>query len=181
MLPVTELVEAMLPGPVLPWYVAHTKPRQERLACENLVRQGYRTYLPRLKALKLLSRRQEIRYEPLFPRYLFFQPGHPEHSIAPVRSTHGVATIVRFGAFPALMRHDVLETIRTYECRQHEAGLAELSPVQPGKTVLVMKGPLTGLEGLVTMVSRERVTVLMRLLGEETKVRLGVTELKLAA
>jgi hypothetical protein len=40
---------------------------------------------------------------------------------------------------------------------------------------------LAGLQGSVNLVAKERVTVLMRLLGEETKVRLSPEELKLAA
>jgi transcriptional antiterminator RfaH len=176
MLPATERA-----GSAVHWYVAHTKPRQEHVACRNLLRQSYRVYLPRLKVLKWLRRRQEIRFEPLFPRYLFFRPAGAEHSIAPVRSTHGVAGIVRFGAFPAVLGDEMLERIRFHEHRQHLADLAELSPVQPGKEVVVINGPLAGLEGLVTSVSRERVTVLMRLLGEETKVRLSCRELKVAA
>jgi transcriptional antiterminator RfaH len=179
MLPATERCGNA--APALAWYVAHTKPRQERVAYENLLRQSYRVYLPLLKVLKWLRRQQEIRFEPLFPRYLFFQPASAGHSIAPVRSTHGVAGIVRFGAFPAELGAETVQGIRFHEHRQHTADLAELSPVQPGKEVVVINGPLAGLEGLVTQVSRERVTVLMRLLGEETKVRLSCRELRVAA
>lgn len=163
------------------WYVVHTKPRQEPLAYENLGRQGYRAYLPQLKVLKVLRRRQAIRYEPLFPRYVFFKPAHAEHSIGPVRSTQGVAAIVRFGASAAMLSDSVIEAIRAHERRQHDADVLELSAVQPGSAVVVIRGPLAGLEGLVTKVGRERVTVLMRLLGEDTKVGLNITELKLAA
>ena len=36
----------------LPWYVAYTKPRQERIALENLEQQQFNTYLPLFKKLK---------------------------------------------------------------------------------------------------------------------------------
>lgn len=38
-------------NPDLPWYVVHTKVRQEQTACENLARQGYAVYMPRIKIL----------------------------------------------------------------------------------------------------------------------------------
>lgn len=164
------------------WYVVHTKVQQEQLACENLARQGYQVYLPRIKVMqRSRSRRcQELQFEPLFPRYLFLQPSTTEHSIAPVRSTLGVTTIVRFGQTPALLRHDVLEGIREFEIRQNAAGLEEISPFQIGKKVMVVDGPFVGLEGLVSSISQERVIVLMQLLGHEARVTLSHHQLQVA-
>jgi len=166
-------------GPL--WYVAYTKPRQEQFARENLVRQGYSVYLPKLKVLKSLRHRQQVGFEPLFPRYLFFQPRDAEQSIAPVRSTQGVTSIVRFGGVPAVLQPDTLEGIRAFECCQNAVAFAERNSLQPGKTVVVTNGPLAGLEGLVAMVSRQRVIVLMHLLGEQTQVKLNPDQLRVAA
>lgn len=164
------------------WYVVHTKPQQEQLACDNLVRQGYQVYLPRIRVLKRSRRlrRQEAQLEPLFPRYLFIQPGTPGHSIAPVRSTLGVTTIVRFGEAPAVLRHETLLGIRDFETRQNDAGLEAISPFQTGGKVQVVDGPLAGLEGLISSVSQERVIVLMQLLGHETRVNLSHHQLQVA-
>ncbi len=164
----------------LPWYVVHTKVRQEQTACENLARQGFAVYLPRIKALKRIRGRQQARLEPLFPRYIFFQPRSAAHSIAPVRSTLGVMNIVRFGQEPAVMRSEVLRGIREFESRQNEASDDEISPFQPGERVRVADGPLTGLEGLISDVSQERVIVLMHLLGQDTRVSLSRHQLLLA-
>ncbi len=163
------------------WYVAQTKPRQEGVARENLLRQRYRVYLPRLKVLKQSRGRHEVGFEPLFPRYLFFQPGDAAHSIGPVRSTLGVASVVRFGGVPALMREESLERIRDFERSQNACDLSELTALQPGRSVVVTAGPLAGLQGLVAMVSKHRVIVLMQLLGEETRVGFAASALRLAA
>jgi transcriptional antiterminator RfaH len=144
------------------------------------VRQGYVVYLPRLKVLKHL-RCQVMRLEPMFPRYLFFRQGHVDQSIAPVRSTQGVASIVAFGGNPAILGDQSLEQIRFFEERQNAADMLELSSLSPGRSVVITRGPLAGLQGLVAMVSRQRVIVLMSLLGQETRVRLNHGELKLAA
>jgi transcriptional antiterminator RfaH len=161
--------------------VAYTKPKQESVARENLARQHYGVYLPQLKIARNTRGQQRVRFEPLFPRYLFFRPEHTQHSIAPVRSTVGVSALVRFGGMPAILRSATIDCIRQFEAEQHQLDLTELSGLAPGKTVLITTGPFAGLEGLVAMISRQRVVVLMRLLGEDTKVRLSIDELRLAA
>jgi transcriptional antiterminator RfaH len=165
----------------LPWYVVHTKVRQEQIAFDNLARQGYTAYLPRIKILKRSRGRQQAQLEPLFPRYTFFQPGSAAQSIAPVRSTLGVTTIVRFGQEPAVMRPETLMGIRDFEARQNQSPDEDISPFQRGGRVRVVDGPLTGFEGLISVVSRERVVVLMQLLGQDTRVSLSHHQLLIAA
>jgi transcriptional antiterminator RfaH len=157
----------------LPWYVVMTKVRQEQLAGDNLVRQGYAVYLPRLKILKRFGGRQQAKFEPLFPRYLFVQPGSNAHSVAPVRSTLGVTRIVRFG--------QTLCSLRAFEAEQNAAADAAISPIQRGRRVRVVEGPLAGMEGLVSIAIRERVVILMNLLGEDTRVSLSLHQLQLAS
>lgn len=161
----------------LPWYVVHTKVRQERAACDNLARQGYAVYLPQIKRLKRIRGRQQARQEPLFPRYLFLQPGSSAHSIAPARSTPGVTTIVHFGLEPAVVPPETLAGIRDFEARRNEARVEDIGPFNRGERVRVLDGPLSGLEGLISGVSRERVVVLMQLLGQDTRVSLSHHEL----
>lgn len=163
--------------PELPWYVVYTKVRQEQIACENLSRQGYAVYMPRIKILKRSHGRQQAQQEPMFPRYVFIQPGSDAHSIAPVRSTLGVTAIVRFGQDPAVMRPEILKGIRDFEVRRNEAGDQEISPFQPGKRARVADGPLKGLEGLISNASQDRVVVLMQLLGLDTRVKLSYHQL----
>jgi transcriptional antiterminator RfaH len=162
------------------WYVVHTKVRQEQIACENLARQGFAVYLPRMKVLKRVRGRQQARLEPMFPRYIFFQPRSSAQSIGPVRSTLGVINIVRFGQEPAVMRAEVLRGIRDFETLQNEASDDDISPFQPGERVRIADGPLTGLEGLISDVSQQRVVVLMHLLGQDTRVSLSRHQLLLA-
>jgi transcriptional antiterminator RfaH len=164
----------------MPWYVVQTKSRQEHIAEDNLSRQGYRCYLPRIKIIKFARNREVILLDPLFPGYVFFQPAHVEHSISPVRSTLGVLKIVRFGEEFAVMRPQTLESIKQFELQQHNAQYAELTPIKPGVVVRVASGPLTGLEGLVSSISEKRVVVLFQLLGQDTQVRLSPHLLKLA-
>jgi transcriptional antiterminator RfaH len=98
-----------------------------------------------------------------------------------VRSTLGVLGVVRFGVEPAQLAGERLDAIVTLESKQNRASIEELSAIIPGSRVMVMEGPLAGLEGLVSAVSAKRVEVLMHLLGTETRVRLASSSLELAA
>ena len=73
------------------WYAVQTKPRQELVAEQNLQRQGFVTYLPRIRLRKRKRNKLVDAVEPLFPRYLFIHVDPDQDSLAPVRSTLGVA------------------------------------------------------------------------------------------
>ena len=117
--------------------------------------------------------------EPLFPRYLFLNAEPTQQSLAPVRSTRGVATLVRFGTKLANVSETV---IRAIEKRRHrETGLIKLDPVpvQPGDKVKVFDGPLSGLEGVFQENRGEaRALLLMTLLGRESTVEVEALHLK---
>jgi transcriptional antiterminator RfaH len=162
----------------LPWYVAHTKAKQEQLALDNLQRQNYSVYLPRYKRLKRVRDQQEIQWEPMFPRYIFVQPSSPEHSLAPIRSTLGVTNLVRFGSIPAIVPMDVMERIRAFESERNNLSGQQISPFKEGVQVRVATGPFAGLEGLISDVSNQRVVVLMQLLTKETRVSVSPHQLE---
>jgi len=100
------------------WYAVMCKPRQEALAEANLANQGYKVFLPRLSTQTRRAGKWLETIEPLFPRYLFVSPKDDRQSLAPVRSTLGVASLVKFGSRPASVPSEVVESLRA----QHDAG-----------------------------------------------------------
>jgi len=94
-----------------------------------------------------------------------------------VRSTSGVTAIVRFGQVPAVLYPETLKIIQDFEVTQNAASFAEISPLKPGKAVIVTEGPFVGLEGLVSMASEQRVVVLMQLLGKEQHLKFSPHQL----
>jgi transcriptional antiterminator RfaH len=150
------------------WFAVYTKPRQERIALEHLERQAFRCFLP--MAVNPYQRRSERkrRIEPLFPRYLFLNAVPDQQSLGPVRSTRGVATLVRFGQKLARLPEPVIEAIND---RCDGDGLVQLDPVpvEPGDKVRVFDGPLAGLEGIFKERKGEkRALLLAKLLGTES-------------
>ena len=118
------------------WFAVYTKPRQERVALEHLERQGFSCFLP-MADNPYQRRQQKRRAEPLFPRYLFLNARPNQQSLAPVRSTRGVATLVRFGIKLANVPESVIRVI--HDRIDSNTGLVKLDPVpvRPGETPAV--------------------------------------------
>lgn len=166
-----------------PWYLAYTKPRQEHVALANLQQQGFEAYLPLYKTFRkspTLEGSAVIVFEPMFARYVFFRPGRADQSIAPVRATRGVSTVVSFGFEPATVGHEVLGAIRACEQARNQADPASLSAFQPGSQVRLSGGALKGLVGIVQAVSAKRVALLLELLGRPQRIEVAHQALALA-
>ena len=160
------------PTPSDRWYLAYTKPRQEQIAQVNLEQQAFDAYLPLYKKFKKTESGPVALFEPMFPRYILFRPSRPEQSISAVRSTKGIATIVRFGFEPAMLHDALVQRIRQLEQDRNHATLQEISNLKAGQTVRLKHTALSGIEGLIQSVSSKRVAVLLEILGRPTVVQL---------
>ena len=153
------------------WYAVCCKPRQEAVAEENLLRQGFHVYLPRIRIRQRRRRQWLDAVEVLFPRYIFIRVDPQRRSTATVRSTRGVVGLVRFGGQPAVVPDAVMEALRQRE----DAGSGLHQDSRPlfsaGEQVKLVDGPLTGMEGIFTQQDgAKRVIVLLELLGKANKV-----------
>jgi len=156
------------------WFTIHTKPRKEELAVEHLQNQGYVTYLPQIKLNKRLRGHWREMIEPLFPRYLFIQANLAETSLSPVRSTHGVIGLVRFGEELIPVPDEVIAFLKSMEAGE----AAPDSPFQRGDAVEILDGPFAGLKGVYDMEKgRDRAFVLLDLLGSQRAVAIKVDHL----
>lgn len=162
------------------WFLAYTRPRLETVALQNLQQQGFDAYLPFYKRLKNSSAGMQAIFEPMFPRYVFFKTSLQAQSIAPVRSTRGVAQVVSFGHEIATLGSHTLEAIRHLEQERNAADVADLSTLRPGHLVRFCNPALSGLKGLVKSVSSRRVTVLLELMGRQQMVSVDHQQLEAA-
>lgn len=153
------------------WYAVQTKPRQEQLAADNLLRQNFTTYLPKLRTSKHLHGRWTPVVEPLFPRYLFIQVNPNEHNIAPVRSTLGVAKLVKFGAELISVPQRVIDYLRENEDPETSQISDQAPRFKKGEQLEILDGPFRGLNGIYEVDSAaDRALVLISLLGRDSKV-----------
>ena len=156
------------------WTAARIMPRKERLALHFLGLSGFQTYVPRTKDRVVRRGRKVSEITALFPSYIFILI---EVGWYAARFTPGLSAIVMYGDRPACVPDAVIADLHARE----RNGLIRLppppKPTEPfvaGDLLRVRSGPLTGLHGLYAgMAPRERIFVLLRLLGGERTVELA--------
>jgi transcription antitermination factor NusG len=163
---------AHLPSPVhrtdLPWYALRVKPRFERAVFQNLAAKGFRSFLPLYKERRRWSDRVKLVELPLFPGYVFCSLDI--HRRLPVLQTPGVLHFVSFDGEPAPVEQREIEALQTAV-----SSGAPLSPwpyLREGQQVIVARGPMRGLTGILLKVRDEfrliiSVTLLMRSVAVE--------------
>jgi transcriptional antiterminator RfaH len=157
------------------WTAVQLQANRERLALHCLSKvNGFEVYSPRIKAPRA-RRGDDTR--PLFPGYAFVLIISQWWA---ARWSPGVIRLVMDGLQPASVPSHVLDEIRRREVR----GVVEL-PKPPGlhagDRVKVLGGPFQGYFGLYAgMKPRERVEVLLMLLGAQQRVTLSKGSIELA-
>ncbi|MBL1140594.1 MAG: transcription/translation regulatory transformer protein RfaH [Proteobacteria bacterium] len=154
------------------WYLIHSKPKEEKVAQENLERQGYETYLPLILG-RTKKRGKTIKtIQPMFPRYLFIHLSDQTDDWGPIRSTLGVSSLIRFGMTPAKVPDSLINSLKNNENSQ---GIHELpsKPLSPGDKLLIVEGLFEGYEAtLFSKKSDDRVIVLLKIAENFVKVKL---------
>lgn len=153
------------------WYVVQTHVHAEAKAAGHLVRQGYPIYLPRYLKRRRHARRVETIAAPMFPRYLFVAIDRTTQRWRSIQSTVGVTQLVRNGDEPAVVPHGVVEDLRSREDERGMICLDQRPRFAAGDRIQVVDGVFSACAGLFEgMADRERVTILLDLLGRKVRV-----------
>lgn len=164
------------------WYAVQTKPRyEERVQHRLRERSGLPVFLPRLEDVRRRRSRLVTVIEPLFPSYLFVQTMLEPDPWRMVKWTPGVKRIVCTGETPTPVPSEAIRLL-VNRCGGGEV-IQWRVPFRAGEAVRVVHGPFAGLEGILERPSgrRERVRVLLRLLGSAAPVEMDVTDIEFAA
>jgi transcriptional antiterminator RfaH len=163
------------------WYAIHTKPRQETCAAENLRRQEFEIYLPRIKQAQRYRHQWRDKIGPLFPRYLFIRLDLGKDNIAPIRSTRGVSMLVNFSGLPATVPDPFIDGMLQLADPDTELFHPEATLFEAGKTVTIVDGPLEGLEAIFRADDGlQRSIILLDILGKTQQLRIDRNHLTLS-
>jgi transcriptional antiterminator NusG len=144
-----------------PWFALHLRSKYEKITATHLRERGYEEFAPSYKVEKRWSDRTKQIDQFLFPGYLFcrFDP----HDRLPILTAPGVVDVVGFGKLPEHIPDAEIERVRTMV----GSGLL-VTPypyLQVGQSVLIERGPLSGVEGiLVEVKGKTRLVVSVNLL-----------------
>ena len=161
------------------WYVVQTHAMAEEKAAFNLKRQGYGVYLPRYLKKRSHARRIDWVERPLFPCYLFVKLDVEATQWQAIRSTIGVSHFICLGEQPAPVPEGIVEV------REDENGLVGLSLgvlFEKGQEVEIKNGPMAEISAIFDCVDdKDRVYVLMDLLGRQVRVRVPLEAVQASA
>ena len=162
------------------WLLLQVKPRQEMRALENLERQQAHCYCPLIQVEKLSRGKRIHAEEALFPGYIFinFDPQKSNLTYTAIRSSRGVSKIVRFGDEPAKVPESLILQIKDCE----KVNLPRLNTPnlpQKGDTVIIVEGPLKGLQAVYSQTDgQQRSIVLISLLHQQAPTSLANTQIQ---
>jgi transcriptional antiterminator RfaH len=155
------------------WYVVQTQPHAESKAMGHLIRQDFSVYLPRYLKRRRHARKVDMVAAPLFPRYLFVTVDLETQRWRSIQSTTGVSRLVCNGDEPAPVPPAVVEALQGREDAGGFVQLERRPQFAPGERVRVVDGVFADSLGLFEgMADRERVAILLDLLGRKVRILL---------
>lgn len=145
------------------WYVARTEPRAEFIAAEQLGRDGYDVFFPRITETNPRPGHPDT---PLFPGYIFLNCDPEAEDWPSFRSVHRITGWVSFGGeVPCIPEREMVALKESLELVNQQGG--NLRRFSPGENVRVDAGNFQGLaEVIATGKSPQaRANVLLRFMG----------------
>jgi transcriptional antiterminator RfaH len=156
------------------WYVVRSHFHAEAKAQTHLARQGFATYLPRYLKRRRHARRVEVVPAPLYPGYLFVAFDPLVARWRSIRSTVGVTQLLCNGDLPTTIDNLIIDALKKREDERGFIQLLQRPQFACGDKVRVQDGLFNDCLGLFEhMTDRERVVILLDLLGRKVRVTLN--------
>ncbi len=153
------------------WCIAQIKPNSYNSAIQNLERQGFETFLPKMEITQRQENKFLVKNVYVFPGYMFvcFDP----HTItwSKINSTYGVSKILTFNKKPSEISSDlILELKNRYEINSNPMQKEKL---QKGNSIKFFTGPFADLIAKVESVEENnRIWVLLEAMGGYQRLKL---------
>ena len=154
------------------WYVLKSKPKQELRAVQNLQNQGFEAYCPQLTVEKIRRGTRKKVVEPMFPSYIFVHPDSLQEQFYKLRSTYGVASIVRFGNNIPQIPDNFIQQLKNLDTPE------DAQAPSVGDEVEIKTGPFKGfLAKVVKLDGESRCFVMLEWMQKDIKAHFSYNEL----
>ena len=98
------------------WFIAQIKPNSYNSAIQNLERQGFETFLPKMEITQRQENKFIVKNVYVFPGYMFVCFDQHIITWTKINSTYGVSKILAFNKKPSEISSDlILELKNRYE------------------------------------------------------------------
>ena len=153
------------------WFIAQIKPNSYEAAFQNLERQGFEIFVPKMEITQRQKNKFIIKNVYVFPGYMFvyFDPSIIRWT--KINSTYGVSKILAFNNKPSEISSDlILELKRRYEINNNQTQKEKL---QKGDSIKFYVGPFADLIAKVESIDENnRIWVLLEAMGGYKRLKL---------
>lgn len=137
------------------WFALYTKPRHEFKALEQIAAFDITTYLPTTTVIRQWSDRKKKITEPLFKSYVFIHADELERNKA--LTSDAVLKTIFFNGKPAVIPDWEIENLK--QILNNADKVTVFNGIVKGTKVEIGSGPMIGLEGVVSKVSKNEQTL----------------------
>jgi transcription antitermination factor NusG len=156
----------------LMWYAVQTRSNSERLVYRVLEEKGYDLFLPMYSEQRRWSDRVKQINIPLFSGYVFCRLD--PHNRLPILQAPGVVRIVGNGNLPMPIAEEEIEAVKNVV--KSNLPYTPWPSLVPGHRVVVDRGPLMGMQGVLLRVRQgHRLVVSINMLQRAVAVELDVS------
>lgn len=128
------------------WYVFYTRPRSEKVVCNELIKRHYYAFLPLVKTLRRWKNRQnKMVSKVLFPGYIFVRTTGTE--ICSIEQIPQIVYCVRNSQRPAIVPDKDIDCIVRMLAIDEQVFTE--NDFCEGECARVIRGPLAGYEGIL--------------------------------
>ena len=148
------------------WYVAYVRMFHERKTAEKLAAMGIESFVPVREEIHQWSQRKKKVMRVLIPQMIFIHATQKERLEALTLASISHYMVLRGEHTPAVIPDAQMKQFMFMVDYSEETIEMYNSPLEPGQTIRVIKGPLSGLEGeLLEIEGKSKVLVRLDLLG----------------
>lgn len=160
------------------WYAFQSKPRKERMICEQLRLRQIEPFFPTIRVQSGNARVRRV--EPYFPGYVFGRVNLANCGKSLLDWIPGAVRIVNIGGEPVPVPDALINIIRQHLEAINANGAESPRTLQPGDEVTIQRGVFAGYTAIFSarLPGRERVEVLLKMLeGSPVRVELPVEQI----
>ena len=157
------------------WFIAQIKPNSYNSAIQNLERQGFEIFLPKMEITQRQENKFIVKNVYVFPGYVFVCFDPLIITWTKINSTYGVKKILTFSNKPAEISSDlILELKNRYEINSK---LTQKQKLQKDDSIKFYTGPFADLIAKVESVDeKNRIWILLEAMGGYQRLKLQNVE-----
>ena len=157
------------------WFVAQLKPNSCNVAVQNLERQGFETFLPKIKTTIKKVNKFIDKDVLLFPGYAFIGIDLQNSDWAKINSTYGVSKLLSFNNKPSEIPLDLIMALKN----RHEGNINPKinEKLKKDDKIKFNNGPFMDLVANIESVdAKKRIYVLLEVMGGHRKLKINLKE-----